>query len=178
MGGRGSERRLCSLNLKRRQNVGIRAAALGFVLASAIVTPRAAQTESTPGQTAVAITITGPTKVKSGSKATIQIAMTNVSRPAIIFDAVPSAEYNYQAVVRDAHGNMAPDTEHGKEVRRSFGPPFPVYSGPAVPLEPGKTWKNELVVNDLYDMSGLEKYSVQVTCRGARSNTITVAVVP
>jgi hypothetical protein len=142
------------------------------------VTRGAAQTTYAPPDTqALAIAITGPRRVKSGSKATIQIAMTNVSQRAAIFDFEPN-EYRYKVIVRDAHGDMAPETEHGKEVRRSFGPPFPVYSGPAVPLESGKTWKNELVVNDLYDLTRPGKYSVQVLCRGAKSNTIMISVVP
>ncbi|HWY58117.1 MAG TPA: hypothetical protein VNZ03_26875 [Terriglobales bacterium] len=157
----------------------ILAAVLAFVLTSAIVTRAAAQTASAPpDKQALAIAITGPRRVRSGSKATIQIAMTNLSGRAIIFDTAPSAEYVYEAIVRDAHGNMAPDTEHGKEVRRSFEPPFPVYSGPINPLEPGKTWKNELVINDLYDLTRPGKYSVQVLCGGAKSDAITVTVIP
>jgi hypothetical protein len=152
---------------------------LVFVLGSAMVSPGTAQTAPTaPEKRALAITIAGPRTVKSKSKTTIQIAMTNVSGRAVIFDAVPNAEYIYEAVVRDVHGSTAPYTEHGKETRQYFGPVMPIYSGPASPLEPRKTWKNELVVSDLYDLSLPGKYSVQVSCRGTISNTITMTIVP
>ena len=83
-------------------------------------------------------------------------------------------EYRYEAVAHDAQGNIAAATERGLEARQ----PPQQYSGGGFPLEPGETMKDELVISDLYNMSRPGKYSVQVSCRGAKSNTITVTVVP
>jgi hypothetical protein len=51
-----------------------------------------------------------------------------------------------------------------------------VYSAVMVELRPGETRKEEVVISDLFDMSRPGKYSVQVTCKGAKSNTITMTV--
>ena len=154
----------------------IRVAALAFALASSVMGSSRAQTAPTvPEKPKLALSISGPGTVKSGSKVMIQVARTNISGQAILFRVEP-IEYRYEVVVHDAHGDMAADTDHGREVRRDFG--GIQYSGPAFPLPPRETMKDELVISDLYDLSRPGRYSVQVSCRGAKSNTITMAVVP
>ena len=53
-----------------------------------------------------------------------------------------------------------------------------VYSAVTVELEPRETRKEKVVINDLFDMSRPGKYSVQATCKGVKSNTITMTVSP
>jgi len=155
--------------------VRILVAALAFALVCGVVGSNVAQaTHPVTEKPKLALSISAnPTTVKSGSKITIQIETTNTSGQSIVFRSEPM-EYRYEAVVRDAQGNLVADTEHGREARR----PPEQYSGGGFPLEPGKTTKDELVISDLYDLSRPGKYSVQVRCRGAKSNTITVTVVP
>jgi hypothetical protein len=134
-----------------------------------------------PGKPPLALSITGPGTVKSGSKVAIQIVMTNVSGRVLMFNGESSAEELYEATVRDAHGNMAPDTEHGRKRREKMKENeglIPNYSGHGFALKSGETGKYELVISDQYDMSQPGKYSVQVTGWGAKSNTVPVTVTP
>ena len=51
-------------------------------------------------------------------------------------------------------------------------------SGIAVPLDPGKTAKCELIISDLYDLSRPGKYTIRVHRGSVKSNVITATVVP
>jgi len=119
--------------------------------------------------------INGPRTVKAGSKITVRIATMNISGQIMTFRDEPS-EIFYEAAVRDALGRSAADTEHGMEVKK--GRNDRVYSGIGLALNPKETIKDQLEISNLYDMSKPGKYEVQLSCRGAKSNTITISVVP
>jgi len=119
--------------------------------------------------------INGPRTAKAGSKIVVRIATTNISGGIIGFRGEPS-EFFYGAAVSDALGRSAPDTEHGLDVKKHHR--HRVYSGPAFALNPKETVKDQLEISNLYDMSKPGKYEVQLSCRGAKSNTITINVVP
>ena len=130
---------------------------------------------STAEEPGLAITITGPGSVKAGSEVIIRITPTNRSDHRIRFRVEPM-DYRYQVTVYDAQNKMAMETERGRKVKGASG--MTVYLGGSFWLDPGESRKDELAVSDLYDMSRPGKYKVQVSRKGAKSNTITINVVP
>lgn len=118
--------------------------------------------------------IDGPQTVKAGSKIVVRIATTNISGQIIGFRNEES-EFFYEAAVRDALGRSVPETEHGMEVNKDRH--HRVFSGLAFGLNPKETIKDQLEISSFYDMSRPGKYEVRVSCRGAKSNTITINVV-
>ena len=155
------------------KNVVVFAALALFICGELASGRQAAAVVST--EPSLRLLINGPRTVKAGSKIVVQIATTNISGQIIGFRAEPS-EFFYEAAVRDALGRSAPDTEHGFDVKKHRH--HRVYSGPAFALNPKETIKDQLEISNLYDMSKPGKYEVQLSCRGAKSNTITINVVP
>jgi hypothetical protein len=126
-------------------------------------------------QTGLAITITGSTSVKAGSKVIVSITPTNRSDHKIHFRVEPM-DYRYEVTVYDAQNKMAMETERGRKVKGASAKMS--YLGGSFWLDPGESRKDELAVSDLYDMSRPGKYRIQVSRKGAKSNTITINVVP
>ena len=127
------------------------------------------------GRAGLAITITGSVSVKAGSKVIVSVTATNHSDHNIPFRVEP-ADYRYEVTVYDAQNNMAMETERGRKVKGALGRMS--HLGASSWLNPGESTKDELAVSDLYDMSRPGKYRVQVSRKGANSNTITINVVP
>jgi hypothetical protein len=123
----------------------------------------------------LAITITGPASVTAGSKVMVSITPMNRSDHRIRFRVEPM-DYRYQVTVYDAQNNMAMETERGRKVKG--GSAKMSHLGGSFWLDPGESRKDQLAVSNLYDMSRPGKYKVQVSREGAKSNTITIDVVP
>jgi hypothetical protein len=120
--------------------------------------------------------------VKAGSSVVIEVALTNVSDQTIGLPAQTGRDESqwYKVDVRHQNGSMASAVQH-----RPAGNVVPpgavkvdVYSAVMVELKPRETSKEKVAISDLFDMSRPGKYSVQVTFRGAKSNTITITVGP
>jgi len=87
---------------------------------------------------------------------------------------------HYRTYVRDEKGNLAPETERGRQL--AAGNVFFMGSASTVTLQPGDSQTDEITLNKLYVLDP-GKYTVQVepccTAPGVapvRSNTITVTV--
>jgi hypothetical protein len=130
-------------------------------------------------QFSIAISTTNEPR-KAGSSIVIEVALTNVSGRTIGLAAEAGRDESrwYTVDVRRQDGSIVLAAP-----RRPSSQPLPpgavkvdVYSAVMVELRPGETRKEEVVISDLFDMSRPGKYSVQVTCKGAKSNTITMTV--
>jgi hypothetical protein len=111
---------------------------------------------------------------KSGAKIVIEVNGKFISDG---FSGACTGESAYRVDVYDADGRPAPETERGREVS-SRGPVVPITSCIAVNVKAGATWKDRMVVSDLYDMGKPGKYLIQVIRGDVKSNTITMTIVP
>ena len=149
-----------------------------LVLAAAFQGLCVGQTQTAPStaeEPGLAITITGTSSVRAGSKVIVSVTATNRSDHNIPFRVEP-ADYRYEVTVYDAQNNMAMETERGRKVKGASGRMS--HLGASSWLNPGESTKDELAASDLYDMSRPGKYRIQVSRKGAKSNTITINVVP
>jgi hypothetical protein len=110
---------------------------------------------------------------KSGAKIAIEIKGKFMSDG---LDGACTGEQPYSVDVYDASGRRAAHTDHGREV--DTRPVVPITSCISVNVKAGTTWKDQMVVSDLYDMGKPGKYLVRVNRGDEKSNTITLTVVP
>jgi hypothetical protein len=121
---------------------------------------------------------------KAGSQIRVEVVLTNTSDHEIgILKSAPEADYMVE--VRDANGNMAPDTDFG---RRQKDPASVKVSSatPLYSLKPGESLHDEIQIERLYKISGPGKYSIQASrtvpeemgSGVVKSNMVNVTVTP
>ena len=165
----------------------------GLILFATVFAARGAIAQVVkPAQTAeptFAVTIRlEPDVVKVNSEIRVKTTLINKSNGKISFERSPEdmAELEFQAYVRDDHGNPAPLTEYGRLVLKGEGPLPPLVTRFAgyTALLPGESLKCDVVITRLYDLSQPGKYTIQVERihdslkMVAKSNTITATVTP
>jgi hypothetical protein len=132
------------------------------------------------------ITIATPhDRVQTGEEIYLQVKLTNTSPAEITFveppGGPPSAEFQYQIEVRDTSGQPPPDTEYGRQHRRSA---HFLRSQVSWTLQPGESMSDATVLTKLFDLSRPDTYEVRAsrtvpphTGNGTvTSNTIAVVV--
>jgi len=129
---------------------------------------------------------------KVGSPIVLKIQLKNISDHDLTRMSLPGAAdhgeiVGFRPTVRDAEGKEPPLTQWGRQV---FGRTFPgepdlvLNAVGVVPLQPGESWKTQINLNKLYDLSAPGKYTVQIRYyddehkEWVTSKTVTVAVVP
>jgi hypothetical protein len=164
----------------------------GLILCAAVFATRGAVVQVVkPTQTVeptFAVTIRlEPEVVKVNSEIRVKTTLINKSNGKISFERSPEdmAELEFQAYVRDSHGNPAPLTEYGRHVLKGEGDvPLATRFGGFSTLQPAESLKCDVVITRLYDLSQPGKYTIQVERihdslkMVAKSNTITVTVIP
>jgi hypothetical protein len=133
---------------------------------------------------------TGSTIFQSGGEIRLQILLTNNSSHDIEATRghgdVLGEEAGYRIHVLDAEGKPAPETSLLRVMNgEDYGPPLYTKTGFAIPLAPGKTLSDGMIVNKFYDLRKPGTYTIQVeryidwqTKDVAYSNSITVTVTP
>jgi len=134
------------------------------------------------------IAINAPSNtVKPGSQITVNATLTNKAKDTIYLDASAPwmAELDFRVEVHDVQGNLAPLTDYGRLVLKNEGEvPIVENNGSLAVLHPGDTFKREIVVSKLYDLTQPGKYTIQAQrpddANGtiAKSNTVNVTVTP
>ncbi len=131
--------------------------------------------------------------VKVRSKIRLQIELKNTSDHDIELTAVPWGKEDhpelegFRPIVTDSQGKPAPLTKWGRLV---FGRSEPsdnvslsLNAVTTFPLAPGKIYKSEILLSDLYDLSLPGTYAVEIprydnhTKQEMKSNAVTVSVV-
>lgn len=120
---------------------------------------------ATPSDSSQSFTITISTSqviVKPGDEIRVHVALTNTSDKTLALRSSPSnemAEMFYTVMVHDKSGKVAPDTERGRDARQHE------YSGSVgiYWLKPGETWKEDVLLGGLFDLSAPGKYDVQLS---------------
>jgi len=153
---------------------------------TSVTAAQVAQVEQPP----CTITISTPeNSIKAGLEVKLDIATKNVSDRTIylVFSTVGR---NMKIDVRDNEGNPASETPYGLEIHGT-DPKRRPFAGTAfstrVPLKPGETFEEKLVLSKEYDLSKSGRYSVRVqrsdvlsdanTGIFVKSNAITVDVI-
>ena len=136
------------------------------------------------------------TVIQAGSEIDLDILITNVSSKEILVSKSPArdnGDSRFDVSVRDANGVAAPQTDyskalHGIQQHKDTGHKgaevvmIPMGSNISVPLQPGDSMKDRIVLNRLYDLETPGTYSVQVSRYDqvsrtmVQSNTITIQV--
>ena len=125
--------------------------------------------------------------MKTGSQINVDATLTNKSKDTINLDVAAQwmAELDFKIDVRDAQGILAPLTDYGRQAIKGEGdlPIVENYRGKVI-LHPGDTFKREIEVTKLYDLSLPGKYTVlaqridDTNGAVAKSNTATLTVTP
>jgi hypothetical protein len=143
-------------------------------------------------QPSCSISISTPeSPIKAGLEVKLDITTKNVSDRTIylVYSTVPGR--NMRIDVRDSEGNPVSETPYGLKVHGTDPKRVP-FSGTMfstrVPVKPGETYEEKLVLSKEYDMSRPGRYSIRVqrsdvlndtnTVTFVKSNTITVIVTP
>jgi hypothetical protein len=153
------------------------------------------QTHSSSQKVAPSISIgiaVSQSVVASGTRVELHILVTNVSKGLIHMgrdNGKDSAALYYTVDLRDTEGDSAPKTRfnrilHG-EVHADPDKGGIITGSPIIfPLQPGETLKDDMILNDLFDLKVPGKYTVQiqhedpVTHNPVKSNIITLTVTP
>lgn len=125
-----------------------------------------------------------PTKatVMQGADARVEVTLRNISDRQIAMSKSDGSAYLVE--VRDGQGRVARDTDLGRKLKDPGT--VVVSSAPILPLKPGESLKDEIVVSKLYEMSGPGQYTVSVArpvpgelgTGLVHSNTITITITP
>jgi hypothetical protein len=123
---------------------------------------------------------------KSGDEIKLQIAITNIADHAITISRAidnTSAEVGGFGIdVQDDKGNAAPETRYQRALRGEDPTAQITWSSVLIPLPPGQTFKDAMIVNKFYDLrkGGTFRIQVQRTDLSSKiavkSNVITVTV--
>jgi hypothetical protein len=149
-------------------------------------TPAPAQTSQ--ADFTLAISVKRP-EYNAGAEVWVEIVKRNTSdhpvRVVRVTKQIADADRFYRTYVRDEKGNLAPETKHGRWIRTGRDDPGEttvyVWSGMPGTILPGASFRDEILLNRLYDISQPGKYTVQIegldeSGRTAKSNTITIAI--
>lgn len=115
-----------------------------------------------------AITIKAPQSVKAGSKAFVDVKVTNVSNHVVSFGLVDvtRGEFDFDFEVRDSQGNLASETKYARAVKgedQGIGSRIVIMTQSAQPdLKPGETLQFRADLSELFDLKP-GKYTVQLT---------------
>jgi hypothetical protein len=146
--------------------------------------PPSVQTGQVPFSIAIS---TQSDLMKAGSEILVEITLTNTSNHEIRVGKapgnLPQAESEYSIEVRDSKGRVAPDTDYGRKVRQKKI--WFYRSRDSVTLQPGESLKDGALITKLYDLSHVDRYTVQISRlipeqwgRGtAKSNYINITVI-
>jgi len=152
-------------------------ATLAFTLAVSI--PELAQVANTQQPWIKLAISTSQSVVKSGSAVVIKITRTNTSDHNIFYGVGVGSFTDLE--VRNREGKLVPETPYGHKVHdKGHWRGGSVFS---VPLEPGKTRKEEVELNKEYDLSNPGDYTIQARETDpqgivVKSNTISMTVTP
>jgi hypothetical protein len=132
--------------------------------------------------------------IASGTRVELHILVTNVSKGLIHMsrsNGDDQAALSYYTVdLRDTKGDSPPKTMLNRILS---GEPVPLPPGKGgiitgssmiFPLQPGETLKDDMILNDLFDLNTPGKYTIQiqhddpVSRNPVKSNTITLTIVP
>jgi hypothetical protein len=129
--------------------------------------------------------------VKLGSELRINVVVTNIASSKRILrrsSGKAEGEFINTVFVRDDHGNIQTKTKYHhvlKGENTGNGPQDVIRrSMISVPVEPGESVAEQIIVNKLYDLSKPGKYTIQVehedpdTKTNVKSNTIIVTITP
>jgi len=122
-------------------------------------------------------------EIKSGSDIVVDVTITNTSDSAIGLEVMEISPY--VAIVREANGLLAPETELGRKLKqRQRDRIDPNWAGSRIGsgLQPGESVHAKCIVSERYDMNAPGRYSIQVERLWGRSavpsNTVNVTVIP
>jgi hypothetical protein len=123
---------------------------------------------------------------KSGDEIKLQIAITNIADHAITISRAidnTSAEVGGFGInVQDDKGNAAPETRYQRALRGEDPTAQISWSSVLIPLPPGQTFKDAMIVNKFYDLRKGGTFRIQVQRAdlsskiAVKSNVITVTV--
>ena len=121
---------------------------------------------------------TKETTITAGWEVRMEIAITNITDHPIKIAAGPGT-YPYVLDVRDADGNLAPETAYGHKMRTEQD----LVSGMTLAntLEPGETEKLECVVSEWNDLTKPGTYFIQIQRwrhPNVKSNKLMITVTP
>ena len=119
---------------------------------------------------------------KSGSHIYVLVSLTNNSDRNLSTSNVDYSEY-YEFDIRDAEGNLAPETEFMQKMRTPGH--RKITSGLVGQYKPGENWEEQIRISDYYDMSRPSVYTIQLERKlpvelgmgTVKSNTITITIV-
>jgi len=158
-----------------------------IILASALLAAQSgAPAKELQPRFSIAINVPSNT-VKSGSQITVNATLTNKAKDTIYLNvsAQWEAELDFRIDVHDVQANAAPLTDYGRLVLKNEGevPIVEIYIGIAI-LHSGDTFRREIVISKLYDLTNPGKYTIQAQrvddANGviAKSNIVNVTVTP
>lgn len=170
------------------------AASLLIVAIAAWGVPVAEGDVREPLQGEISLTISAvQDTVVAGSPANVKIIAANIS-PAEIYLAFPDVYHKigttYTVDIRDAQGNLPPDTSLGRVMKYNRDGSVNdsavtlLTKSLGLSLKPGETFADTIDVGATYDLSQPGQYRVQVERMGsngqiqAKSNIITINVIP
>jgi len=152
------------------------------------------QTSSQKATPSISIGITvSQSVVAAGTSVELHILVTNVSKGLIHMsrnNGKDSATLSfYTADLRDTKGSVPPETTFNRKLRgevHSTPENGGIITGSPIifPLQPGETLKDDMILNDLFDLKVPGKYTVQiqhedpVTHNPVKSNIITLTITP
>jgi len=121
---------------------------------------------------------------KVGSEVRVKATVTNISNSKIALGRSMDdrGEFEFAIDVHNDKGTVPPLTEYGRGVIKHEIPVMVPYGGYSN-LQPGETFKSELIVTKLFELSP-GKYTVQLerteesTLRIIKSNSVSVTVTP
>jgi hypothetical protein len=126
--------------------------------------------------------------VKSGYEVRAKVTL-RIIRTCSFAEGKRTAELDYTVDVRDSNGNPPPESNYSKVIKGTYtGRPREVSVSTGDPLafmvEPGQTFTEDLDLDNLYDLSQLGSYTVQLSRfddeskTWVKSNTVAITVVP
>jgi hypothetical protein len=124
---------------------------------------------------------TAPAKIRAGSNVVIQVATTNDSNKIVSYHNTNLCDYSIQ--VRTSAGTSAPETSSKRQLDCSGGQIKITGRNILVSLKPGESHTENIRVSEMYDMSAIGEYSIQVerTFPGIghfASNVVKIEVTP
>lgn len=121
-------------------------------------------------------------QVSAGTEVRISTKLTNNSDKPVAVERTDV--FPYMVMVRRADGNLVPETERGRELRKRqtlrAACQLPSLRRTAVTLNPGETESGDCAISDWYDLTAPGEYHIQLQFKWngqvIASNTIKVRV--